>query len=122
MGHAAEAMAAAVDGCYANAVGRAFAAADESADPVRGGIEAAIAMAETNPTAARAVLWRLLGDSQAWEMMKEILGGQEIQATLRIGAAIHLALAELTSPAPQLHRLLPELMEWLGHRQLSVVE
>jgi hypothetical protein len=122
MGQAAQAMAAVVEGCYANVVTRAFEAADESADPVQGGIEAAIAMAEANPAGARAVLWRLQGDAQAWEMMEEILGGDSAQATLRIGAAIHRARAELTCPSPQLDRLLPELLELLGRRQLSVVE
>jgi hypothetical protein len=37
-----------------------------------------------------------------------------MRATMRIGAAIHVARAELSSPTPQLRRRLPELLEWLG--------
>ena len=50
------------------------------------------------------------------------LGGDPTRAALRIGATIHLARAELSSPAPQLRRRLPEMMEWLGRRQLSAAE
>jgi hypothetical protein len=122
MGQAAQAMAAVVDGCYGNVVAHAFEAADRSADPVQGGIEAAIAMAEANPAGARRVLWRLQGDTRAWDMMEAILGGEEPQVTLRIGAALHRARAELASPTPQLQDLLPELLELLGRRELSVVD
>lgn len=122
MGQAAEAMAVVVDACYTNSVTRAFEAAADSTDPVKSGVEAAVAMAETNPAAACAVLWRLQGDWEAWEMMEDILGGQPAQATMRIGAAIQMARAELMSPAPQLRRRLPELMDWLGRRQLRAVE
>jgi hypothetical protein len=122
MGQAAEAMAAVVEGCYTSAVSRAFEAADSSSDPVRSGVEAAVAMAEINPVGARAVLWRLQGDARAWEMMEEILGGKRTQAAMRIGAALQIARAELMSPTPQLKGRLPELMEWLGQRELHLVE
>jgi len=115
-------MVVAVDGCYTNAVTRAFEAADESTEPVLGGVEAAIAMAEADPEGARAVLWRLQGDWETLERMAEEVGGEPTQAALRVGAAIQLARAELASPAPQLRRLLPELMGWLGRRELSALE
>jgi hypothetical protein len=31
-----------------------------------------------------------------------------------MGAAIQVARSELSSPAPQLRRRLPEMLEWLG--------
>jgi hypothetical protein len=116
------AMAVAVDGCYTNSVTRAFEAADESVEPVLGGIEAAIAMAEADPAGARAVLWRLQGDWETLDRLDEQVGGEPTLATLRVGAAIQLARAELASPAPQLRRLLPEMMEWLGRRELSAAD
>jgi hypothetical protein len=108
--------------CYADSVSRAFEVADESVEPVRGGIEAAIKMAEVDPEGARAVLWRLQGDWETLERMDEQVGGESTLATLRVGAAIQLARAELSSPEPQLRRLLPELMEWLGRRELSAAD
>ncbi len=105
--------------CYVESISRAFEVADESAEPVLGGIEAAIEMAEMNPEGARAVLWRLQGDWEMLERMDEQVGGEPTLATLRVGAAIQLARAELSSPEPQLHRLLPELMEWLGRREVA---
>jgi hypothetical protein len=115
-------MEIAVDSCYADSITRAFEAAEESTEPVLGGIEAAIAMAEGDPDAARAVLWRLQGDWPTLERMAEQVGGEPTQAALRVGAAIQLARAELASPEPQLRRLLPELLDWLGRRELSQVD
>jgi hypothetical protein len=117
-----EALLIAPDVCYPNAVDRAFKAADRSPEPVQAGIEAAIAMAELNPEGARVALWRLQTDWTTLKRLEERLGGEPTQAALRIGAALHLARAELASPAPQLRRRLPELLEWLGRRQLSTVE
>jgi hypothetical protein len=115
-------MAAAVDRCYTESVERAVACAEGSADPVQGGIEAAIAMAEIDPEGARAVLWRLQGDWETLERLEAKVGGDPALAPLRVGAAIQLARAELASPAPQLRCLLPELLAWLGRRELSVVD
>jgi hypothetical protein len=115
-------MEAVAGGCYVESVSRALGAADESTDPVLGGIEAAIEMAEDDPEAARAVLWRLQGDWEMLERMDERLDCEPTLAALRIGAAIQFARAELSSPAPQLRRRLPELMEWLGRRELSAAE
>jgi hypothetical protein len=107
---------------YPNAVARATAAADSSSEPVQAAIEAAMAMAEVNLEGARAALWRLQRDWETLALMEERLDGEPVQAVLRIGAAIHLARAGLASPTPQLHRLLPEVMEWLGRRQLSAAD
>jgi hypothetical protein len=46
--------------------------------------------------------------------MEERLGGEPTRAALQIGAAIHFARAELSSPRPQLQQRLPELLGWLG--------
>jgi len=104
----------AVGSCYADSVSRAFEAADESLEPVQGGIEAAIAMAETDPEGARAVLWRLQGDWETLDRMDEQLGGEPTLASLRVGAAIQLARAELSAPEPELEYLLPRLLTLLG--------
>jgi hypothetical protein len=112
-----EALLMVPDRCYPDAVARALAAADRASEPVQAGIEAAIAMAEVNPEGARAALWRLQADWSMLKVLDERVGGAPTLAALRIGAAIHLARAELASPAPQLRRLLHEPMEWLGRRQ-----
>lgn len=111
-----------VSSCYADSVSRAFAVADESWEPVQSGIEAAIEMAASDLEGARAVLWRLQGDWETLDRMDEQLGGEPTLATLRVGGAIQLARAQLSSPEPQLDRLLPELMEWLGRWQLDAVD
>ena len=117
-----EALLIVPDVCYPDAVARVFEAADHSSEPVRAGAEVLVAMAELNPEGARAALWRLQTDWPTLRRLEEHVGGEPTQAALRIGAAIHLARAELASPAPQLRRLLPELMEWLGRRRLSAAE
>jgi hypothetical protein len=117
-----EALLIVPDACYPDAVARILEAADHADEPVRAGAEAMVAMAELNPKGARAALWRLQTDWPTLKRLEEHLGGEPTQAALRIGAAIHLARAELASPAPQLRRRLPELMEWLGRRELSTAE
>jgi hypothetical protein len=117
-----EALLIVPDACYPDAVARVFKAVEHSPEPVRAGAEAMVAMAELNPAGARAALWRLQTDWTTLDRLEERLGGEPTQAALRIGAAIQLARAELASPAPQLRRRLPELMEWLGQRELSAAE
>jgi hypothetical protein len=109
-----EALLVVADLCYPDAVARALEAADRAPEPVQAGLEAVIAMAELNPEGARAALWRLQTDWPMLRLLEKQVGGAPAQAALRIGAAIHLARAELASPAPELRRRLPELMEWLG--------
>jgi hypothetical protein len=103
------------DPCYPDAVARALEAADRSPEPVKAGVDAVIEMAEQDPKGARAALWRLQTDWDTLQRLEEHVGGDSTLATLRIGAAIHLARAELSSPTPQLRRRLPELMEWLSN-------
>lgn len=122
MGESRETLLIVSDPCYPNAVARATAAADQSNEPVRAAIEAAVAMAEVDPEGARAALWKLQTDWETLSVMEERLGGEPTQAALRIGGAIQLARAELASPAPQLRRLLPELMEWFGRHELSAAD
>jgi hypothetical protein len=110
------------DACYPSAVARATEAADSSSEPVQAAIEAAVKMAEVDPEGARMALWRLQTDWETLEIMEERLGGEPTLAALRIGAAIQLARAELASPAPQLWRLMPEMLEWLGRRELSAAD
>ena len=112
-------MAVTVGGGYTDSVARVLEAAQESTEPVMGGIEAAIEVAEVDPDGARALLWRLQGDWETLEQLAHGIGGEPTQAAMRVGAAIQLARAELASPEPQLRRLLPELMGWLGGRELS---
>jgi hypothetical protein len=118
-----EALLIVPDACYPKAVARATEAADSSSEPVQAAIEAAVTMAEVDPEGARMALWRLQTDWETLAMMEERLGGEPTQAALRLGAAIQLARAELASPTPQLRdRLIPEMMEWLGRRELSPAE
>jgi hypothetical protein len=95
-----------------------FEAGKDAPSPVRASVEAGIEMAETDPQAAREALWRLQADWVALERLEERLGArvgtEPTRAVMRIGAVIHLVRAELSSPAPQLRRRLPELVEWLG--------
>lgn len=117
-----EALLFAPDLCYPDAVARALEAADRAPEPLRAGVEAIVDMAELNPEGTRAALWRLQTDWTMLNLLEERVGGAPTQTALRIGAAIQLARAELASPAPQLRQRLPELMEWLDHRQLRAVE
>jgi hypothetical protein len=110
------------DSCYPDALARVFAAAAESPEPVQTCVEALVRMSEPDPKAARAALWRLQADWKTLRRLERGLGGDPTQAALRIGATIHLARAELASPAPQLRRRLPEMMEWLGRRELSTAD
>jgi hypothetical protein len=113
MGEGREALLVVVDGCYADAMTRAFEAAEESPEPFLAGIEAALEMAEQDPKGAHEVLWRLQADWNTLERLEAILGGEPKRAVLRLGAAIHVARAELSSPSPQPRRCLHEVLEWL---------
>ncbi len=110
------------DNCYAVAFAEVYEAADRAPEPLRAGVEAVVAIAELNPQGAREGLWRLQTDWKTLKLLEPHVGGDSTQAALRLGAAIQLARAELASPAPQLRRRLPELMEWLGRRELSTVD
>ena len=107
------------DDRYEVAFAQVCEAVDRAAEPLRAGVEAIVEIAELNPEGAREALWRLQGDWETLKLLELHVGGGAIQAALRLGAAIQLARAELASPEPQLRQRLPELMEWLGRRDLS---
>jgi hypothetical protein len=73
-------------------------------------------LADEDPRAARLALWELRGDRATLAQLEEWIGGSPDEATLALGAAIQLAGAELSSPAPDLRRCLPELRRWLERR------
>jgi hypothetical protein len=109
-----ETLAAVSEARYPTAVAQALAAAESAPEPERAGVEAVVVLAELDPEGARTALWRLQSDWATLQRLEEHVGGEPDLATLRVGAAIHLARSELASPAPQLRERLPELMEWLG--------
>jgi len=96
-------------------VKRAIAATEEASPGhrVRAGLEALIAVAETDPAAARSALHELRTDHARLSQLEAWLGGDPDRATFGLGAAIQLADAELASPSPDLQSLLPELSRWL---------
>ena len=105
-----------VEGCSEEGFVKRVVAAAEQAPPeerVSTGLEAAIALAETDPAAARAALRELRGDPATLRRLEALLGGSEEEATLGLGAAIQVALSELDSPAPDLRGQLDELRRWL---------
>lgn len=104
------------EGCLEEGFVKRVIAAAEVAPPderVRTGLEAAIALAETDPAAARVALRELRGDHATLRRLESFLGDSEEEATLGLGAAIQVALSELDSPAPDLRGRLPELVRWL---------
>lgn len=110
------------DDRYADAFAEVYEAAERAPEPLRAGVEAIVAIAELNPAGARENLWRLQADWRTLKLLEQQVGGEPTVAALRIGAAIQLARAELASPAPQLRRRVPELMEWLGRREPSAAD
>ena len=105
-----------VEGCLEEGFVKRVIAAAEEAPPdarVRTGLEAAIAIAETDPAAARIALRELRADHETQQRLESFLGSNEEEATLALGAAIQVALSELDSPAPDLRSRLPELTRWL---------
>ena len=89
-------------------------AAERAPEPLRANLEAIVELSEADPEAARQALWRLQADWPTLERLERQVGGEPEQAALRIGAAIHLARAELSSAAPRLRQRMPELLELLG--------
>lgn len=96
-------------------VRRAIAAAQEAPveERVRAGLEAVIAIAETDPVAVRSALAALRADHRVLAQLEGCLGGSAKRATFGLGGAIQLALAELCSPKPDLRDRQPELERWL---------
>jgi ABC-type cobalamin/Fe3+-siderophores transport system ATPase subunit len=92
------------------------AAAVEGAPPeerVKAGLAALIEVAETDPAAARLALHEFRTDHLRQRQLEAWLGGDPRRAIFALGAAIQLIDTELTSSAPALDELLPELLHWL---------
>ena len=97
-------------------VKRATAAAKDAppAERVRAGLQAAIDVAETDPVAARSALLDLRSDHERLAALEAWLGDEDVdRVTFGLGAAIQIAETELSSAAPDLDELLPELLGWL---------
>jgi hypothetical protein len=96
-------------------VKRAVLASEEASpdDRVRAGLEAVIALAETDPAATRSALHQLRGDHVRLAEIEAWIGGDPDRATFGLGAAIQLADTELASSAPDLEALVPQLLRWL---------
>jgi len=75
-----------------------------------------IEIAEADPAAARSALCGLRSDPRALARVETCLDGDADQATLRLGAAIQLALSELSSANPDLRGRRSELTRWLEGR------
>jgi hypothetical protein len=89
------------------------ATAGPPAERVRDAVETAIDIAEADPRGAREALWSLRGDCVSLRRLEAGLAMTPERATLAIGAAIQLADAELSSPAPDLRGRTDELLRWL---------
>jgi hypothetical protein len=100
---------------YEGIVKRAIAAAEEAppGGQVRAGLEAVIAVAETDPAAARSALHELRGDPDELSRLEAWLGGDPKRTIFALGAAIQIADTELASPVPDPQSLIPELLRWL---------
>jgi hypothetical protein len=88
-------------------------AAGHPAECVRNAVEMAIEIAESLPDAAYEALSALRSDPAALQRLEGRLRMGPEQATLALGAAIQIGLAELASPTPNLRNRLDELLCWL---------
>ncbi|HET7052431.1 MAG TPA: hypothetical protein VFI09_00765 [Solirubrobacterales bacterium] len=82
-------------------------------DQVRVGLEVLIGMAEADPAAARSALRQLRTDHLRLARLEAWLGGDPDRATFALGAAIQLAMTELSAPDPDLESMAPDLLRWL---------
>ncbi|HVY96942.1 MAG TPA: hypothetical protein VHA54_08290 [Solirubrobacterales bacterium] len=114
MGESRETLAVVEDACPHGGAAGVMEAANATADPLRTSLEVIVELSEEDVEAARQALWRLQADWPTLEQLERQIGGDPVQAALRVGAAIQLARAELASPAPRLRSRLPELIELLG--------
>jgi hypothetical protein len=89
------------------------AAASPSNERIRNAVETAIEIIEADPDAARDALSSLRGDPAALQRLEAGLGLSPERATLALGAAIKLAIAELNQPDPDLRQRTDELVRWL---------
>jgi hypothetical protein len=96
-------------------VERAISAAREAPldERVIAGLEAVVAIAETDPAATRSALSHLRTDHLMLTRLERCLEGSAERATFALGAALQLALAELALPTPDLRARIPEMERWL---------
>jgi hypothetical protein len=96
-------------------VERAISAAREAPldERVIAGLEAVVAIAETDPAAARSALRSLRADHAMLARLERCLDGSPERATFVLGAALQLALAELALAEPDLRARMPEMERWL---------
>lgn len=96
-------------------VKRAIAAVEEAppGNRVQAGLEALIALAETDPAAARSALREFRTDHLRLSQLETWLGGDSNRVTFGLGAAIQIADAELSTADPDLAKIEPELLRWL---------
>lgn len=113
MGESRETLAIVEGDCPPGGAAAVLEAANGCDDPLRRSLEAMVELSEADATAARRMLWRLQADWPTLAQLERQVGGDPVQAALRVGAAIQLARAELSSSAPDLRGRLPELLELL---------
>lgn len=104
-----------VEGQLAEEIIKRVTAAVEEAPPgdqIRAGLEAAVAIAETDPAAARSALRELRSDHERLARLEAWLGGGA-RVTFALGAAIQIADTELGAASPDLESLTPDLLHWL---------
>jgi len=80
---------------------------------IAAGLEAVVAIAETDPAAARLALQGLRSDHEMLARLEACLEGGAERATFGLGAALQLALTELSMPQPDLRRRVPDMERWL---------
>lgn len=114
MGESREVLAVVEGGCARGGITAAIDAAERDAEPLRTNLDAIVELSEEDAEAARQALWRLQADWPSLERLERQVGGDPEQAALRVGAAIHLARAELSAPDPHLRQRMPELLALLG--------
>ena len=89
------------------------AASAPPTERVRNAVETAVDIAESSPSEAHQALCALRGDPMALQRLEGGLDMSPERATLALGAAIQIAIAELASATPNLRSRTKELLCWL---------
>ncbi len=80
---------------------------------IRVAVETALELSEANPEAAREAFTTLRSDPLALQRLEAGLELSPERATLALGAAIQLAINELSTPEPDLRGIAEEMVRWL---------
>jgi hypothetical protein len=80
---------------------------------IRNAVESAIDIANAHPDAALTALLALRGNPAALERLEGRLKMSPERATLAVGGAIQIVVAELSSATPNLQARTDELLRWL---------